>query len=229
LWFTEPGSNRIGRITTIGIFTEFNRLGGDSSPYDIAAGADGAMWFTDRSNNLVGRVTIEPVITNLFPLPSSLNGPGLPRGIAAGPDHAMWFTEEGRNKIGRIVVGAPGAPPLAGCTPNDTSLCLASGRFRVKATWTQADGRTGSGQAVPLTSDSGYFWFFSPDSVELVVKTLNACRVNSRFWLFAAGLTNVNVVVTVTDTLTGAGKVYTNPQGMAFQPIQDTAAFATCP
>ena len=38
----------------------------------------------------------------------------------------------------------------------------------------------------------------------------------------------VNVVVTVTGTQTGAVKTYTNPQGTAFQPIQDTAAFV-CP
>jgi hypothetical protein len=37
------------------------------------------------------------------------------------------------------------------------------------------------------------------------------------------------VVATVTDTATGAVKVYFNPQGAAFAPIQDTAAFSTCP
>jgi hypothetical protein len=42
-------------------------------------------------------------------------------------------------------------------------------------------------------------------------------------------LTNVNVVLTVRDTKNGAVKTYTNPQGVAFQPVQDTAAFATCP
>jgi hypothetical protein len=58
---------------------------------------------------------------------------------------------------------------------------------------------------------------------------LNACTLNSRFWVFAGGLTNVRVVMTVTDTQTGTVKTYTNPQGVAFQPIQDTSAFATCP
>ena len=28
---------------------------------------------------------------------------------------------------------------------------------------------------VPLTSDSGYFWFFDADNIELVVKVLDAC------------------------------------------------------
>ena len=37
------------------------------------------------------------------------------------------------------------------------------------------------------------------------------------------------VRLTVTDTLRGVTKQYTNPQSTAFQPIQDTEAFATCP
>jgi hypothetical protein len=35
--------------------------------------------------------------------------------------------------------------------------------------------------------------------------------------------------MTVTDTLTGLARSYTNPQGTPFQPIQDTGVFATCP
>jgi hypothetical protein len=67
--------------------------------------------------------------------------------------------------------------------------------------------------------------------VEAVVKVLDACSFPGapRFWVFAAGLTNVEVVLTVTDTATGAVKTYTNPLNRAFQPVQDTAAFATCP
>ncbi|MCP4661741.1 MAG: hypothetical protein GY856_40585 [bacterium] len=32
----------------------------------------------------------------------------------------------------------------------------------------------------------------------------------------------------MTDTATGVAATYVNPQGTAFQPIQDTATFATC-
>jgi len=63
----------------------------------------------------------------------------------------------------------------------------------------------------------------------VVIKVLNACGFNSRYWTFAGGLTDVNVVMTVTDTQTGAITIYTNPQAISFQPIQDTDAFATCP
>ena len=80
-----------------------------------------------------------------------------------------------------------------------------------------------------MIQNTYYFCFFSSDNVEMVFKVLNGCGLNSRYWTFAGGLTDVNVIMTVTDTQTGTVKTYTNPQGTAFQPIQDTSAFATCP
>jgi len=121
---------------------------------------------------------------------------------------------------------APGFP--GPCTPNATTLCLNDGRFAVTVAWATDTGDSGAGQGVALTSDSGYFWFFNSANIEMVVKVLQACATNSRFWVFAGGLTNVDVVMTVTDTETGVQRVYTNPLGTAFLPLQDTAAFS-CP
>lgn len=117
-----------------------------------------------------------------------------------------------------------------GCVANTTTLCLNSGRFRVSATWRKNDGSTGPGTAVPLTSDTGYFWFFSQSNIEVVTKVLRACGppFNS-YWVFAAGLTNLEVTLTYTDLSDGSVKTYTNPPGVALQPIQDTSAFLTCP
>lgn len=118
--------------------------------------------------------------------------------------------------------------PATGCgAPSPTSLCLAS-RFRVAATWTKPDGSSGSATAIPRTTDTGEFWFFSATNIEMVVKVLNGCGIGGHWWVFAGGLTNVKVDWTVTDTTTGAAKVYANPQGVAFQPVQDTGAFP-CP
>jgi hypothetical protein len=86
----------------------------------------------------------------------------------------------------------------------------------------------GSGVPVKLTSDSGAFWFFSDTNYELMVKALDACSFNGRYWFFAAGLTDVGVEITVIDNVTGAQKHYSNPIGHPFQPIADTSAFA-CP
>ena len=66
--------------------------------------------------------------------------------------------------------------------------------------WTTAQGRAGDGVAVQLTPDTGYFWVFSQNNVEMVVKVLNGCGVTRNFWVFAGGLTNVEVEMTVRDT-----------------------------
>jgi hypothetical protein len=123
----------------------------------------------------------------------------------------------------------PAAVSDAACTADATTLCLNNSRFKVQVQWTTSDLRTGAGQAVPLTTDTGYFWFFTPNNVEMVLKAVNGCAFNSTYWVFAGGLTDVNVVTTVTDTQTGAVKTYTNPLGTAFQPLQDTSAFPSCP
>jgi hypothetical protein len=117
----------------------------------------------------------------------------------------------------------------AGCTASTTAMCLQKERFEVTATWRLADGTTGSGRAVPLTTDSGFFWFFAEANIEMVVKVIDGCALNQRYWVFAGGLTNVGVDLQVRDTTSGEVKTYTNQRGTAFAPIQDTAAFATCP
>lgn len=111
-----------------------------------------------------------------------------------------------------------------------TSLCL-GGRFRVELEWETGAGLTGPGNSVPLTADTGFFYFFSPANIEVIVKVLNACNENlgRRFWVFAAGLTDVATTVRVTDTVTGAQKVYLRPLGQLFAPVLDLDAFATCP
>ncbi len=126
-------------------------------------------------------------------------------------------------------VPPPTPTPVAGaCVPNGTTLCLNNGRFRVQATFATPQGQTGNATAIPETSDTGMFWFFSPNNVEAIVKVVNGCSFNQRFWVFAGGLTNVQVTTTVTDTTTGTSRTYTNAQGVPFAPIQDTSAF-NCP
>ena len=130
-----------------------------------------------------------------------------------------------------LSVSCTAGPAPGACTANATTLCLNNNRFRVQATFATPQGQTGSAMAIPETSDTGLFWFFSAGNIEVVIKVVNACSFAGapRYWVFAGGLTNVQVVLTVTDTSNGSVKTYTNPQGTAFAPIQDTNAFATCP
>jgi hypothetical protein len=115
----------------------------------------------------------------------------------------------------------------APCSPSATALCLQKSRFLVEASWQTADG-SGRGQAIPLTSDTGAFWFFSSANVELLVKVLDGCGLTGSYWVFAGGLTNVGVTLAVTDMVTGQMRTYRSAAGSAFQPILDTAGLAVC-
>jgi hypothetical protein len=112
----------------------------------------------------------------------------------------------------------------ASCVPGGTTLCLANARFSVRVAWQDFEGGSGVGTAVPLTSDTGYFWFFGDANVELVVKVLDARSFNDHFWVFYGALSNVAYTITVTDTVTNQVKQYVNPLGR-FGSVGDTAAF----
>lgn len=116
------------------------------------------------------------------------------------------------------------------CLPTVSTLCLENGRFSVTSRWKTPDGKNGDGHAVQLTPESGYFWFFEDGNVEINTKLLNACAPNNtgRFWFFAAGMTNVEVSIVVTDTKSGKVANFSNTQGQMFTTIADTATFNTC-
>ena len=109
------------------------------------------------------------------------------------------------------------------------ALWLNGGRLRVELTVRTPDGAIVSGRPAPLTDDSGYFWVFEQSNVEVVVKALDGCDANGHRWVFAAGLTDLETLLRVTDTQTGEVRTYSNAAGAAFAPVQDTTAFATCP
>jgi hypothetical protein len=122
-------------------------------------------------------------------------------------------------------IGPAAAQPQAACTANATTLCLNSGRFQVQVSWrVPSQGTSGTGTAAPLTSDTGYFWFFSPNNVELALKVVDGRAFNGKFWVFFGALSNVEYTITVTDTDSGAVKTYFNPSG-TLASVADTAAF----
>ena len=112
---------------------------------------------------------------------------------------------------------------LAGCQATASALCL-GGRYLVEAVWRDPQGRAGIGAAVPLTADTGYFWFFSPSNVEVVVKVLDGVGVNGHVWVFYGALSTVLYDLTITDTQTGLTRRYGNPQGQ-LASVGDTHAF----
>lgn len=109
VWFLKDESNKIGRVTPKGVFTEFvdaSRSSKRSGLGGITSGPDGNIWYTETRSDKIWRVTPEGVFTG-FLIPSSNC---LPRSIASGPDGNLWFTQEQtlltgkkfEGKIGRI-------------------------------------------------------------------------------------------------------------------------------
>jgi photosystem II stability/assembly factor-like uncharacterized protein len=146
-----------------------------------------------------------------------------------------------RNTVANAVAIAPGSPGAlyagtngssvfqlgspAACNAGPETLCLSGGRFRVLVAWRAvSQGTSGAGQAVSLTSDTGYFWFFQSTNVELVIKVLDARGINGNFWVFYGALSNVEYTITVVDSVTGETKTYVNPQN-TLASVADTAAF----
>lgn len=152
-------------------------------------------------------------------------------GFAAGSTHLFRVrasNSTGYSAYSNTAAAATTAQPGT-CVVDANTLCLQGGRFQVEAAFNTSGGQSGQAQAFGLTDQSGYFTFFDPSNLELVVKVIDACPSYSTYWVFASGLTNVEVALTVTDTGSGQTRVYYNPLDTKFPPQYDTTAFATCP
>jgi hypothetical protein len=122
---------------------------------------------------------------------------------------------------------------LPGCTSTSTTLCIggSGGRFSLNARFrTGAPGTAeGQGQVAVGNAGSGLFWFFGSDNWEVLVKSINGCGLNSRYWVFSAATTNVFYRLEVFDRSAGRQKIYFNYPGPPAPAVTDTSAFATCP
>lgn len=131
------------------------------------------------------------------------------------------------DNLGQYQVSIHAETP-AECIADATTLCL-RGRFRVQVFWRTSQAQSGSGKVVIAAADSGLFWFFDSANWEMLVKILDGCALNSRFWVFAAATTDVEYTLRITDTLRGTVKEYTHAQGKPAVSVMDTSALATCP
>jgi hypothetical protein len=120
---------------------------------------------------------------------------------------------ETRLPLGQLPVGdyrvtvdfAPDATLLFSVRQQPSSLALQPNdfgvpRFYVTARFTDPrDGSTHTAHPMRLTDESGAFWFFGRDNVELTVKILDGTPVNGHWWVFIASMTNVPYEVEIAD------------------------------
>jgi len=165
----------------------------------VARSLDGGVTWTAENDGL-GSASVSSLVID--PILPSLIFAGTLQGVFCAP-------------LGQVAVQ---------CFSDGQTLCLNAHRFRASVVWRDAGGNTGGGQALPITDNTSAFWFFDPTNVELVVKVLDGRSVNGKFWVFYGALTNVEYTITVTDTLTGAVKIYFNAQGQ-LASVADTGVF----
>lgn len=115
----------------------------------------------------------------------------------------------------------------APCVENATTMCLNGGRFAVSVNYTTRD-TSGAGKVIKFTPDTGFVYFFGQDNLEILVKVLNGCGVNNRFWVYAAAATDQGYTITVRDSQTGSSQTYSNTLGSRAAAITHNGAFV-CP
>lgn len=142
----------------------------------------------------------------------------VPGGLAVGPEDAGFLRQVAADTLARHRRGEI-------CS---TELSLRQGRFHVEVSWRGPFGGKGAGHPVPLTDDTGAFWFFEPANLELLVKVLDGRTVNGWYWVFYGALSNVEYTLEVTDTFTGEKRQYSNPQSRLASRA-DTRAFPADP
>ncbi len=138
--------------------------------------------------------------------------PSSPNDLTAAGGLLFFGADDGDS--GREPWVLPLAESPFGCEEDGTVHCLGGGRFRVNTRWrVPATGQEGVGRTLERLGDSGLFWFFGADNVELVVKVLDGRELNDHFWLFYGGLSDVEYWVDVEDLATGSVRTWYNPPG----------------
>jgi len=100
MWFTELDANKIGRITTSGVVTEYTVPTANAAPYDITAGSDGALWFTENNVSKIGRIAMDGTITEYDAPRNANNDEVKPTNITKSADGTLWYAATG--SIGKI-------------------------------------------------------------------------------------------------------------------------------
>jgi virginiamycin B lyase len=119
-WFAEFNTDRIGRITTNGVLTEYI-LPPRSQPFGIAAGPDNNLWFTEFKANQIGCMSTNGVLLKQFSIPTLTSGPA---GITVGPDNRIWFAESATSKFGVLAANTNNANSVTEYNPVNNTNAL---------------------------------------------------------------------------------------------------------
>jgi len=216
VWFTEPGTDRIGRLTytntTDHVFHAYTVTEG-SMPLNLAADGE-YIWFTAHQGNWIGRLAVASGDIVTFPVPTAGSKPA---GIDVAPNGTVWFTEMAADKIGRLTVTTTtdyevkeypingtdvGAYGIA--VPNDQYVWFGETRTgvvkRLKVAdgsfvWTTLLGTSGYPYAILVDAGRNYLWLTERDDnqisqIELTTLTIiNSFPITPTSFSLPTGLT----------------------------------------
>jgi streptogramin lyase len=117
IWFTEQGTNKIGKMSTAGVLlNEFVIPTAGSQPFGIALGSDGKIWFTELIGDKIGRINVDG--TGLVEFSTGLDPSAKPGHMIPGADAAgnLWFCEAAQTPIS----GLSGVAKMGMITPAGT-------------------------------------------------------------------------------------------------------------
>lgn len=149
-----------------------------------------------------------------------------------GRTYAIGRRPAGPNRVEVRIKHLPGLTrwELFEVEPGPPGLALGEDdRFQVDLRWSNPkDGSSGTGYPRRLGQDSGAFWFFSPDNLEVTVKILDGRAVNGRWWVFIASMTDLRFEVDVSRA-GGPVKTYVQTAGANRNFIDVDASFVEGP
>lgn len=146
--------------------------------------------------------------------------------LPTGPLYRAVIADRATGRSDRSDATFTIAAPAAGftCTKGAETLCLLQGRYQVRALWRLPQGSGGFAKAVALDDAAGYFWFVDKANAELGVKLVDGRVANAHVWFFSGALTSLDYSIFVTDSKTGATRVYSSVAG-EFRSFADNTAF----
>ena len=117
LWFTDRGTDRIGRITPTGTVTTFDAgIPADAEPWGISTGPDGNIWFTEVETGHVGRV-LTGVVPHLDVPPTIVGSAAVGQILEAIPGVWSYLPTTTAYQWERCPVATPtSCAPIGGAT-----------------------------------------------------------------------------------------------------------------
>lgn len=227
---TTPGGGNPGDLSANFTFSPASPSVGQSVSFDASSSTgeiidwswsfgDGALGSGETVSHVFDRAGTFSVALSVAEL-----GANCPQGVCF----------ESITKTVTVGGGGNGGGGNGECVQDDETLCLMNGRFAVRSSFLHP--QNGIQRAKVYDSFSadrtGMFWFFRPDNVELITKSLDGTNPdifpNPAYWFFYGGLSSVEYWIEVTDTAVDPPKTveYHNDPGVICGRA-DTGAFPT--